>query len=182
MKMPDAGFSLLELAAVLGLVAIAATVAIIQLNTSITLMDADQAANLVSSQMRYSRQVAVDQRRDVLLQFVNPNRITVVRQDDEDSQTVLADVTLPDGYTFGQPTVGGDTPDGYGFDEPVTFGGEEGGTFLGDGVFINSGGVVVNGTVFTIGPGNGTARAVTLNGASARTKQYYLRGTAWVER
>jgi hypothetical protein len=80
------------------------------------------------------------------------------------------------------PTVGGDTPEGYGFDEPVTFGGEAGGTFLGDGIFTNSAGVVVNGTVFTIGPGNGTARAVTLNGASARTKQYYLRGTAWVER
>src|SRR5690606_17041534 len=122
------------------------------------------------------------QRRNVQIAFVDDNRIVVTRLDGGGATTVMADVTLPAGYEFGLPTGPGDTPDGYGNDNPVELGGETTGTFLADGIFVDTSGTLINGSVFTIGSNNGSARAVTLNGATGRIKQYYLRDNAWVER
>jgi hypothetical protein len=96
--------------------------------------------------------------------------------------TVMADVTLPSGYAFGLPQSVGDTPDAFGNAAPVYFNNNTAGTFLGDGTFVDSSNVLLSGTVFTIGSGNGSARAVTLAGATGRIKQYYLQGTTWIVR
>jgi prepilin-type N-terminal cleavage/methylation domain-containing protein len=183
MRGGNRGFSLLEVLTVSTLVLIGSTVAVIQYRTSVAVLDADKASNLVVGQIRYARQVAVDQRRNVELAFVESNRITVTRQDGGGATTVMSDVTLPPGYTFGLAAGVGDTPEGYGDDEPVQFGLDDtSGIFQGDGAFVSGAAVVMNGTVFTIGSGNGSARAVTLTGASGRMKQYYIKDGAWVER
>ncbi len=178
----NSAFSLIEVLTVVSLIAIVSTVAIIQMSQTMAILDADKASSLVSSQIRYARQVAVDQRREVDIEFVGANRITVTRQDGGGATTVLSDQTLPSGYSFGLPSGVGDTPDGYGNTQPVSFNLETMGTFLGDGTLVNGAGVVVNGTVFTLGSGNGSARAVTLTGASGRLKQYAIQESAWVER
>ena len=182
MHQRNSGFSLLEVLTVVGLIMIVSSVAVVQMRQSMTILDADRAANLVMGQMRYARQVAVDQRRDVLLEFTGTNEITVTRLDPGSVETLLSEVTLPSGYAFGLPSGVGDTPDGYGNSGAVVFGSAGSGTFLGDGILVNSSGIVVNGSVFTIGSGNGSARAITLNGASGRVKQYAITGTTWVER
>lgn len=183
MKRSDAGFSLLELLTVVMLIGIATTVAIIQMRQSVAMLDADKAANLVSAQIRYARQIAVDQRRNVEVAFVGSNQVTVTRQDGGGAETVLSDERLPAGYTFGLPTgIGSDTPEGYGNSQPVNFNLGTTGTFLGDGTLVNDAGIVMNGTVFTIGSGNGSARAITLTGASGRLKVYAIQGAAWIER
>lgn len=176
------GFSLLETLVVVSLIMIVSTVAVIQMRQSLATLDADRAADLVVSEIRYARQIAVDQRRDTLLEFISPNRITVTRQDGGGATTVMADVTLPSGYSFGLPGGMSDTPDGYGNSAAVYFNGGTSGTFLGDGIFVSGAGVLMNGSVFTIGSGNGSSRAVTLSGSSGRTKSYYIQGTTWVER
>jgi type II secretory pathway pseudopilin PulG len=182
MRRSDSGFSLVEAMMVSAIVIIGSAVAVVQMRQSRAILDADKASNLVVAQVRYARQVAVDQRRNVRVDFTGTNRITVTRQDDVVETTVLADVTLPSGYTFGLPSGVGDTPDGFGNDDGVDFGTDTGGTFQGDGSFVSGAGIVLSGTVFTIGTGNGSARAVTITGATGRTKQYFIQGTSWIER
>jgi prepilin-type N-terminal cleavage/methylation domain-containing protein len=177
------GFSLLELTTVLILFGIASTVAIVQMKPSIALLDADQAANLVVSQMSYARQLAVDERRNVLVEFVGTNEVRVTRIESDSSTTLIADVTLPSGYTFGLAGGGvGDTPDAFGNARAVYFNNGATGTFLGDGTFVDAANVLLNGTVFTIGSGNPSARAVTLSGATGKIKEYWLKGASWVVR
>jgi hypothetical protein len=47
---------------------------------------------------------------------------------------------------------------------------------------VDSSGVVASGTVYTIEDTDGTARAVALSGANGRTRKYYIRDGAWIEK
>jgi type II secretory pathway pseudopilin PulG len=176
------GYSLLEVALVVMLTSIVASVAIIQMKTSTTMLDADEASNLVVSQLNYGRQVAIDDRRNVLVQFLNTHEIKVTRNESDGTTTVMSDVTLPSGYIYGLAMGAGDTPDGFGNATAVYFNTGTSGTFLGDGTFVDAANVLLNGSVYTIDGGNGTARAVTLSGATGKVKQYWLHGTTWVVR
>lgn len=182
MRRLQAGFSLLELTTVLVLFGIVSTVALVQMKTTVALLDADQAANLVVSQMSYARQLAVDERRNVLVEFLGTNEIKVTRIESDSSTTVMADVRLPAGYTFGLASGVGDTPDAFGNARAVYFNNGTLGTFFGDGTFVDGASVLLNGTVFTIGSGNPSARAVTLSGATGKIKEYWLKGNSWVVR
>jgi prepilin-type N-terminal cleavage/methylation domain-containing protein len=177
-----AGFTLLEIMVVMALTGIVSSVAMIQMKATTAMLDADQASNLVISQLNYGRQLAVDQRRNVLVGFLHGNEIQVIRDEIGGGTTVLADVTLPSGYTFGLPSGIGDTPSGYGNGAAVYFNAGTSGTFLGDGTFVNSTNTLLNGSVFTIGGNNTSARAVTLSGSSGTVKQYIIQGNAWVVR
>ena len=178
------GFSLLEVLTVVMLVGVGSAVALVQIRSSVRILDADRSCDLVMEQLRYARQIAVDQRRNVLVEFIGTNEMKATRQDGGGATTVLFDVTLPTGFTFSVPMGVSDTADGYspGVPAAVYFNAQPTGTFLGDGIFVSGAGIVLNGTVFTMGGSTTTARAVTLNGASGRTKTYTLSGTTWRER
>jgi Tfp pilus assembly protein FimT len=178
----NAGFSFVETAVVLLLTTIVSAVGVVQMKTSLTFIDADAASNVVISQLSYARQTAIDQRRNILVQFLNSNEIKVTRDEQGGGTTVLADVTLPQGYTFSFPSGYPDTPDHFGNNSAVYFNNGTSGTFLGDGTFVDGANVLLNGSVFTMDGGNGTARAVTLTGSTGRVKQYWLQGAAWVVR
>jgi prepilin-type N-terminal cleavage/methylation domain-containing protein len=182
MHLRESGYSLLEMLLVILLVGIVSSVALIQMKTTIAALDADQASNLVVSELSYARQVAVDERRNVLVQFLGTQEIRVTRDESGGGTTVLADVTLPSGYRFGLAGGVGDTPDGFGNAAAVYFNNGNSGTFLGDGTLVDGASVLLNGTVFTIGVGNGSARAVTLSGSTGRIDKYWIQGTAWVVR
>src|SRR6267142_1140489 len=174
MRRQDKGFSLVEVTVVVGLIMIGSAVAVVQMRQSAAAIDADKASNMAIAELRYARQVAVDERRTVNVAFVGSNGITVTRQNGGGSTTLLDSVTLPSGYTFGLPTGVDDTPEAFGNTLGMT------GSFRADGTFVCGAGVVMNGTVFTISAGNDTARAVTLTGATGRMKEYYVQGTEWV--
>lgn len=177
------GFSLIEALMVTAIVLVGSSVAVIQMRTSMAVLDADTAINMVSSQLRYARQIAVDQRRDVLVEFVGNNEIKITRQDGGGETTVMSDVFLPTGFTFSMPEDADDTPDAYGNENPVYFNLSTSGTIEADGVFTTTNnGIVTNGTVFTMSGSSSTARAITLTGASGRTRIYWIRGDSWVER
>src|SRR5689334_8646268 len=144
------GFSLIEAMIVSAIVLVGSSVAVIQLRNSKAVLDADSAINLVNSQLRYARQVAVDQRRNVRVEFVGENEINITRQDGGVDTSVISDVTLPSGYTFAMPDGVADTPDGFGNDAPVYFNLSTNGIVQADGVFTTGlSAVVTNGTVFT---------------------------------
>jgi len=182
MTQRERGFSLLEALMVTAIILIGASVAVIQLRSSMKVLAADNAINLVSSQIRYARQIAVDQRRNVLVEFVGESEIRITRVDGAGETTVMSDVKLPPGFSFSMPEDVPDTPDGYGNATPVYFNLATSGTILADGVFVSEGGIVTNGSIFTMGGGTGTARAITVTGASGRTRVYFLRGSSWAER
>jgi len=166
---------------VVAILMIMSAVAVIRMRQSITLLDADKAADQVAAELRYARQVALDNRRNVLVEFISPNQIKITRQDNPDP-TVLYDATLPAGYIFGLPGGLGDTPEAYGNANPLNFNSGNNGTFRGDGIFTDAAGLVMNGTVFTISGGNNTSRAITLAGATGRIKIYAAAGGSWVTR
>ena len=166
---------------VISLVMITSAVAVVRLKQSITLLDADKAARQVVEQLRLARQVALDDRRNVLVEFIAPNEIKVTREDTP-APTVIYDGVLPSGYRFGLPSGAGDTPDTYGNSAAVTFNGRTSGIFQGDGIFTDEARIVLNGSVFTISGGNETARAVTLTGATGRMKIYSIVGSSWIAR
>ena len=114
----------------------------------------------------------------------------ITRQDLGGGTTVMSDVTLPAGYTFAFPPGIADTPDGFlpgsslyvsigTTGTAVYLGAGTTGTFLGDGTFVDNSNVLLNGSVFTMGSGNGTARGITLAGSAGRVKQYWLQSSAW---
>jgi len=156
------------------------SIAVIQLGVSRKVIDAQSAANMVVGQVNYARQVAIDQRRNVLVEFLGTNEIKITRLESDASTTVLSDLSLTAGFGYGLPSgEPPDTPEAFGNSSPVSFNGATGGTFLGDGTFVDSTGVVRNGTIFTIGAGDSTARAVTVTGATGRVLQYYMTEGAW---
>jgi prepilin-type N-terminal cleavage/methylation domain-containing protein len=179
MKRRHAGFTLVELLVVLSILMITSGIAVIKMKASITLLDADKAAEQVTGALRYARQVALDDRRDVLVEFINNNEIKITRRDSP-TPTVMSDASLPSGYTFSLPGGVPDTPDGYGNSSAVNFNMQNNGVFRGDGIFTDDAGIVVNGTVFTMNGSNSTARAVTLTGATGRLKTYLVSGATWV--
>jgi len=178
----NAGYSLIEAIFVVALVTFGSSAALVQLQSSVKAIDADVASATVVSQMKYARQVAINSRYSVLVEFISPATIRLTQFGAGGSSTVISNVTLPTGITFGLASGLGDTPEGYGNASAVHFNGATSGTFLADGVFVNNAGIVVSGTVFTIGSGTGSARAVTLSGPNGRLKQYYVRNNAWTEK
>lgn len=175
------GFSVVEVLVVTMLVAVSVSVGVLQMRSTIAIIDADKAANLISAQIQYARQIAIAQRRNVLVNFEGSNEIKVIRQDGGGDTTVMADVVLPTGFTFSMPEDIADTPDAFGNAGPVDFDTTTGGRFLADGIFVSDGGDIMNGTVFTMNGSSITARAVTLSGASGRLRTYRLEGDAWTD-
>jgi prepilin-type N-terminal cleavage/methylation domain-containing protein len=182
MKQGVRGFSLIEALIAMAIILIGASVAVVQLRSSMAVIDADKAINLVSTQLRYARQIAVDQRRNVLVEFLGNDQLRISRIEPDATTTVVADVNLPSGFGFGKPTGIGDTPDAFGDAAPVYFNMNTSGIFQADGAFVDNAGLPANGTVFTMQSSNGSARALTLTGSTGRTRVYWLQGTTWTEK
>jgi prepilin-type N-terminal cleavage/methylation domain-containing protein len=183
MRKSNRGFTLIEVAVATSLMVVATSVGIVQLKNSVAAADANTAGITVATQLRYAREIAANQRRNVSIEFNDPGTIVISRHEVDGTLTAVATTTLPSGFSFGLPAADvGDTPDGYGADTPVDFNGDSGGTFGADGTFVNDSGVVLSGTVFTIGATDGSARAIALSGANGRTKQYYIRDGEWIEK
>src|SRR6267143_5673738 len=89
MRGQDKGFSLVEVTVVVGLIMIGSAVAVVQMRQSAAAIDADKASNMAIAELRYARQVAVDERRTVNVAFVGSNGITVTRQNGGGSTTLL---------------------------------------------------------------------------------------------
>lgn len=183
MRRLDLGFTVIEVSVVMSLTLIAISVGVVQLRGSASAVDANSAGLAVVGQLHYAREIAVNQRRNVSIEFNSPDTIVINRHEPDATLTTIATTSLPTGFSFGLPTSAvGDTPDGYGADVPVDFNDGNHGMFMPDGTFVSDSGVVLSGTVFTIGATDGTARAVTLSGTTGRTMHYYIRNGAWIEK
>jgi hypothetical protein len=150
---------------------------------------ADSSVATVMGELRLARDSAVSQRRDVEVQFVNPNQIRVLRHDigaggAEVGTTLLHSVFLENQVEFLLTPGVPDTPDGFGQTAAISFGTATALMFRSEGTFTDSNPNLdpLNGTVF-FGIRNQTmsARAVTIFGPTAVIRGFTWNGRQWVE-
>src|SRR4051812_42698721 len=101
MRRRNSGFSLLEMMMVVALTMIGSSVAVIQIKSSINSINTNAAASVVIEQLKYARELAVDQRHSIRVEFVSPATIQISRLESDGSTTIVSTSTLPAGYSFG---------------------------------------------------------------------------------
>jgi hypothetical protein len=132
--------------------------------------------------------VAISQRRNVRVEFIEPNTIQIVRENIGAGgvvvgTTLLRQAELENGMNFmlinGQP----DTPDRFGRNGWRSFGPSPTRRFTSEGSFINAQGDALNGTLFmAVSEAEpNTARAITFFGATALLRVWRWDGSQWVE-
>lgn len=143
---------------------------------------ANTALRETVAQLRRGRELAMAQRRNIMISFLGNNQIELTRINVPAGTTVLDTVTLDNGVEF--QLFGGvpDTPDSFGNGAAVDFGGSATLTFLSDGTLVDAQGSPLAGTVFLGLPGHPeTARAVTILGGTGRVRGYRWTGTSWIQ-
>lgn len=176
-----AGFTLIEMMVVVGVIGVAAAMAVLVMPSALVSAKADSGATRLQSALRTAREQAISQRRNVRVAFTAPNQVVVAREDvPGPGTTVLNTIWLEDGMSFrlfaGLP----DTPDAFGNGSATSFGTATTYEFTSEGSFVDQNGDVLNGTVF-LGRTNEplSARAVTLFGPTALIRQWRWNGRQW---
>ena len=176
-----AGFSLIELMLVVGLMGVVTSVAVVQIGASRRAMQGDAGMRIVLSHMNTARELAISQRRFRRVTFTSGNLIQILREDTTATTTTLYSIPIEGGIQFllmpGVP----DTPDAFGRATAVDFGSAVNVKFGPDGTLVNQDGATTNGTVFVAVPNlTLTARAVSVLGATGRVRGYKWNGNSWV--
>ncbi len=186
------GFSLLETLVVVGITSVLAGLAIVGSAGTIQNYKANACLDTVASQLRMARQLAISQRRYVLVTISTAtNTISyqvqapLVAGTTEVNGPVIT-TALPTQVPFLVENGVPDTPMAFGNSAPVYIGGQAGGPpqmyFLPTGAFTDINFNPINGTLFVGMPNQpGTARAVTILGGTGRVRPYTYTGTKWIE-
>ena len=176
-----AGFSLVELIAVLALGITLAGMSLMVADRAFADAEANSAMRAVSATLIEARDTALAERRQIEVRFVNTDQIQLIRIEPSGVQTLVGETLLEGNNEFrvfpGVP----DTPDGWGNGAGVAFGAVAPPyLFTPDGSFVDNGGVPLSGTVF-LGRVNQpeTARAVTVFGGTGRIVAWEWDGQAW---
>jgi len=177
----QAGFSLTELLVVVGIAGVMMAIAILVAPSALLSARADSGAAQLVAALRVAREQAIAQRRNVRVDFIAPNRITVSRIEiPGPGTTVIADTRLEGGNTFVLMPGVPDTPDAFGGGSPVSFNGAATVAFTSSGEFVDEDGDPVNGTVFVgVAQDPASARAVSIFGPTALVREWRWNGAQW---
>jgi len=180
-----AGYSVLELLFVVGIMTILSGMAVVQIGVSRPAALGDGAMRVLLSQMNAARELAITQRRNMRLTFTNANQVQIIREEvPGPTLTTIRSVLFESGIQFVLITGLPDTPDAFGNSGPVVFASATGTPpevkFTPEGVFVNQDGVTLNGSVFVALPAQAlSARSVTIFGSTGRIRAYRWDGRAW---
>jgi len=184
------GYSLIELVVVLACIGIISGFLFIKIQNVLPMFKSNSAMDQVIQQVRVARNTAIADRRAVIVNISAAAGTMQLQQVPPNGGAPVTLWTVPlTGAQFCQIPGLPDTPMGFGNSQPVNFvnSNNPGAVvavteFLSDGSFGGAVGVPVNGTIFMCVPGNnGTARAVTILGATGRIRPYRWNGSAWQE-
>lgn len=197
----ERGFTLLESVVVIGIMMVLMGIAVIQSFGSMESYQANSAQDVVVSQLRVARQLAITQRRSVQVWIDNApesidNRYHVKYQIQPAPQTKevagpIVSVPIPGATQFVLEPGVPDTPMNFGntaavyIGNPPVAGGPPIMQFNSTGTFTdNTGNTLLYGTVFIGIPKQpNSARAVTIMGGTGRVRAYNYAGTGtgWQE-
>lgn len=197
-KAKQRGFTLLEAIVVIGIMFVLMGIAVVQSFGSMQSYTANSAQDVVVSQLRVARGIAIAQRRNVQV-FINANpgngqppnvAYQILPAPNSNEQPgPLVSVPLSSGASFTLEPGVPDTPMAFGNSAAIYIGNVSGGPpvmeFTSTGQFTdNTGFNTLNGTIF-VGVGNNqplTARAITIMGGTGRVRQYsYVGNAGWTE-
>lgn len=177
----ERGFTLVELLMVVGLTAVMASIAVMQVSPMRQALQADGAMRVVMGQLNAARNEAMAHRREIVVSFVGVNSIRLQRREVNGTTTDLSTVPFEGGVRFG--LMGGvpDTPDRFGNATSPQFSSALTIKFNTDGMLVDAAGSPVNGTVFLSLQNNVQAyRAVTVLGSTGRVRGYRWNGAQWM--
>lgn len=174
-----AGFTLVEITLVVGIMGIMVAVAVPSINTALIDARANGALRAVNGHLRSARDASISLRRVVEVQFVGAGEIRSTRLEGA-TRTLLQTTVLENGMQF-QVTAGvPDTPDAFGNARAVDFGGPTTVYFQPDGTLGDETGLPISGTVNLGVPNRAlSARAVTVLGPTGRVQAYRWDSVAW---
>ena len=186
------GFSTLELTFVIVMSLAVMAMSVIQMQPFLQQTQADSAQQQLKESLRQARELAISQRRTMVVQFSGTKTTTlyqVAEPSNVMSTTPYLTLVLPGAAQFMTYSTEIDTPDGFG--KPASGGIEFGGStgtptagvqFQSDGTFTDGNGNPINGTIF-LGLPNvpSSGRAITILGNTGRIKVYQYTGTSWVQ-
>jgi type II secretory pathway pseudopilin PulG len=193
----EQGFTLLEAVVVIGIMFTVMAIAVVQSFGSMQNYEANSSLDIVASQLRLAREVAITQRRNVQIfittnpgagnpQLISYQQLPAPGSGEPLGQLISAPLPMQAPITLipGVP----DTPMNFGNSSAVYIGNTSGGPpvmeFTSTGQFTDSTGFnTLNGTIFLGVPGlPATARAVTIMGGTGRVRPYsYMGNNVWTE-
>jgi type II secretory pathway pseudopilin PulG len=184
------GFTLIETLIVVLMSMTLMAISIFQLQPAMQLFRSRAVTDQVKGTLRQARELAISERRSVVVQFVGNNTIQlfqVVEPANTIALTPFLTMPLESGAQFMTFSGETDTPDRFGIPSTggIEFGGVAGGPttgmqFQSDGTFTDGNGNPINGTVFLASPNvNSTAGAVTVLGNTGRVRRYYYSRSGW---
>ena len=184
------GFTLIETLIVILMSMTLMAISIFQLQPAMQLFRSRAATDQVKSTLRQARELAISERRSVVIQFVGNNTaqlFQVVEPANAIAATPFLTVPLEGSAQFMTFSGETDTPDSFGIPSTggIEFGGVAGGPttgmqFQSDGTFTDGSGNPINGTVFLGSPNfKSTAGAVTVLGNTGRVRRYYYSRSGW---
>jgi type II secretory pathway pseudopilin PulG len=185
-KQSQIGFSAIETLVAVAIMFIVLGMALVRWTTIMPNAKANSAMDQLLYRLRTAREQAIAHRREVQVQFVGTNQMTI------SELWVIGTPPAPITYNFeggatyqvfaGVP----DTPMGFGNGSAIYLENASGGPplmkFTTNGAFIDGNNNFVNGTIFLGITGNPlSARAITILGATGRVREYHWDGTQWQE-
>jgi len=186
MRSSERGYSLVEVLVVASLLMVLMAMALVQINTSRAVMNADNGMRLVMGELARARDMAVQQRRNIQVEFpsLSGNEIRLTRLEIPNGSTSVHRIIMEGNIRFALPAGTPDTTDGFGAGSALDFDtanpiNEV--VFNSDGMLVNRlTGNVINGTIFLAAPNDTYAtRAVTILGATGRIRGFRRLNTTW---
>ena len=187
-KRAQKGFSLLEILTALAIISIILAMAMLNYGSILPNFKANSAMDQLLYQLRSARERAIAHRREVQVQFVGTNQLTIKELWLVGTAPPSTTVSFEGGAQYmvfpSVPDI--PAPFNFGNSAPIYFGGLSGGPpimkFTTSGALIDGGNTLVNGTVFMGIPGRpSTARAISILGATGRVREYHWDGSQWQE-
>ena len=182
------GFSLMELLVAVAIISVILGMALLNYGNILPNFRANSAMDQLLYQLRSARERAIAHRREVQVQFVGTNQLTITEIWLLGTAPPASTVSFEGGAQYiilpGVPDL--PAPFNFGNTAPVYFGGLSGGPpimkFSTTGALIDGGNTLVNGTVFMGIPGKpSTAFAISILGATGRVREYHWDGSQWQE-
>ena len=182
------GFTLLEILTALAIITVIMGMAMLNYGNILPNFKANSAMDQLLYQLRSARERAISHRREVQVQFVGTNQLTITEIWLTGVAPPATTVSFEGGAQYVVFAAVPDLPAPYKFgnSSAIYFESLPGGPpimkFTTNGSFIDGGNTLVNGTVFMGIPGRPlTARAISVLGATGRVREYHWDGSAWQE-